>query len=63
LHCDKISPFGHIEAAPLELPVLALIVSGDNGLKGCGEFDAARRPGALQGAYQQLLPTRTLQTI
>jgi hypothetical protein len=56
LHCDKISSFGHIEAAPVEFAVLALIVSGDNGLNGC-EIDAATRTN-VQGAYQELLPAR-----
>jgi hypothetical protein len=46
LHCDKISSFGHIEAARSGFLVQALIVSGDNGLNGCGEIDAARRVGA-----------------
>jgi len=32
LHCDKISSFGHIEAARSGFLGQALIVSGDNGL-------------------------------
>jgi hypothetical protein len=35
LHCDKVSWFGHIEAAALRFLVWGLIVSGDNGLS-CG---------------------------
>jgi hypothetical protein len=32
LHCDKASWFRHIEAPTVRFGVLALIVSGDNGL-------------------------------
>jgi hypothetical protein len=32
LHCGKKSWFGHIEAPTVRFVVLALIVSGDNGL-------------------------------
>jgi hypothetical protein len=37
LHCDKVSWFGHIEAAAVRFVVLLLIVSGDNGLSICCE--------------------------
>jgi hypothetical protein len=40
LHCDKVSSFRHIEAASLGFALLALIVSGDNGLNDYDEFDA-----------------------
>jgi hypothetical protein len=40
LHCDNISSFGHIAAAPVGFLGQALIVSGDNGLNDFGEFDA-----------------------
>jgi hypothetical protein len=36
LHCDKVSPFRHIEASSIAFGVLALIVSTDNGLHRCG---------------------------
>jgi hypothetical protein len=34
LHCDNVSVFRHIAAAPVGFADLALIASGDNGLNG-----------------------------
>jgi hypothetical protein len=55
LHCDKISSFGHIEAAPVGFLVQALIVSGDNSLNGWVGTVAVKltQPDdfALQGLY------------
>jgi len=67
LHCDKISPFGHIEAAPIEFALLALIVSGDNRLNGWVGTVAVKLTQVddlvLQGAYQRLLPARAMEAI
>jgi hypothetical protein len=44
LHCDKVCVFrqvAHIAAAPITFALWALIVSGDNGLNGSNEINAA----------------------
>jgi hypothetical protein len=44
LHCDKVCVFTqvvHIAAAPITFALWALIVSGDNGLNGSSEINAA----------------------
>ena len=44
LHCDKVCVFrhiAHIAAAPITFALWALIVSGDNGLNGSSEINAA----------------------
>jgi hypothetical protein len=56
LHCDKVCVFrhnAHIAAAPVTFAVWALIVSGDNGLNGSSEINAADDL-ALQGSYQRI---------
>jgi hypothetical protein len=67
LHCDKFSSFGHIEAAPIGFVLLALIVSGDNSLNVWVRTVAVNLTQlddlALQGAYQEVLPARTMQAI
>jgi hypothetical protein len=44
LHCDKVcvsTQVAHIAAAPITFALWALIVSGDNGLNGSSEINAA----------------------
>jgi hypothetical protein len=56
LHCDKVCVFtqvAHIAAAPITFALWALIVSGDNGLNGLSENNAAA-DFALQSSYQRI---------
>jgi hypothetical protein len=51
LHCDKVCVFtqvAHIAAAPVAFALWALIVSGDNGLNGYSEINAAGRFGVAR---------------
>jgi hypothetical protein len=51
LHCDKVCVFtqvAHIAAAPITFALWALIVSGDNGLNGSSEINAAGRVGVAK---------------
>jgi hypothetical protein len=51
LHCDKVCVFTHIPhiaAAPVAFALWALIVSGDNGLNGSSEINAAGRLGVAK---------------
>jgi hypothetical protein len=51
LHCDKIcvsTQVAHIAAAPIAFAIWALIVSGDNGLNGFNEINAAGRLGVAK---------------
>src|SRR3954468_20326173 len=51
LHCDKVcvcTQDAHITAAPITFDLLALIVSGHNGLNGSREINAAGRLGVAR---------------